>query len=55
MFKMVFKTGGSDKKKLICNSFVFPFIFSSNSQISLLGVTQLFIKEKFNEYVNDEY
>ena len=42
MFKMVFKTVGSDKiKKLTCNSFLFPFNVSSNSQIALLGVTKL--------------
>ena len=55
MFKMVFKIGGSDKKKLACNSFVFPLIVSSNSQIALLGVTKLIIKRKSNKYLNDEY
>ena len=55
MFKMVFKIGGSEKiKKLTCNSFVFPFIVGSNSQIALLGVTKLFIKRKCNKYLNDE-
>lgn len=44
MFKMVFKTAGSDIKTLTCNSFVFPFVVGSNSQIALVGVTKLFIK-----------
>ena len=42
-------------KKLTCNSFVFSFIVSSNSQFALLGVTKLFMKAKSNKYLNDKY
>ena len=42
------------KVVLTCNSFVFSFIVSSNSQISILGVIKLFIERKSNKYLNDK-